>query len=111
MKKRPESGKKWLNFNGLQTGRVSRVLEEEIRNSTCWCRVSGVETRVRPPESLYQVVPSQVQAGGAGWASGQLIWTALKVVMGQVSKEGSVAIQVEGCGAIQIVIYRKEDPP
>ena len=29
--------------------------------------------------------------------------------MGQVSKEGSAAIQVEGWDAIQAVIYRKED--
>ena len=29
--------------------------------------------------------------------------------MGQVSKEGSMAIQVEGLDAIQVVIYRKED--
>ena len=32
-----------------------------------------------------------------------------KAVMGQVSKEGSMAIQVEGLDAIQVVIYRKED--
>ena len=32
-----------------------------------------------------------------------------KAVMGQVSKEGSMAIQVEGWDAIQAVIYRKED--
>ena len=32
-----------------------------------------------------------------------------KAVMGQVSKEGSMAIQVEGWDAIHAVIYRKED--
>ena len=31
--------------------------------------------------------------------------------MGQVSKEGSATIQMEGLDAIQAAIYRKEDPP
>ena len=37
--------------------------------------------------------------------------TTNKVVIGQVSKEGSTTIQVEGWDAIQAAIYRKEDPP
>ena len=34
-----------------------------------------------------------------------------KAVMWQVSKEGSMAIQVEGWDAIQAAIYRNEDNP
>ena len=34
-----------------------------------------------------------------------------KAVMWQVSKEGSMAIQVESWDAIQAAIYRKEDNP
>ena len=34
-----------------------------------------------------------------------------KAVMGQVSKEGSTTIQVEGYDAILVAIYSKEDPP
>jgi len=30
--------------------------------------------------------------------------------MGQVSKEGSMTIQMEGWNAIQVAIYRMEDP-
>ena len=32
-------------------------------------------------------------------------------MIGQLSKKGSTTIQVEGWDAIQVAIYRKEDPP
>ena len=37
--------------------------------------------------------------------------TTSKAMIGQVSKEGSMTIQVEGLDAILATIYRKEDPP
>ena len=36
--------------------------------------------------------------------------TTSKAMMGQVSKEGSIMIQVKGLDAIPAAIYRKEDP-
>ena len=63
--------KKWLDFNGRRVGRVSQVLEEEIRHPTRRCWVFGVGTRVRPPKPSDRVIPGRVRAGG------RFIWTAL----------------------------------
>ena len=71
--------KKWPDFNGRRAGRVSRVLEEEIRHPTRRRRVFGVRTRVRPPEPSDRVIPGRVPTGGAGWAGGRFIWTTLLV--------------------------------
>ena len=77
--------KKWPDCNGHRAGRVSRVLEEEIRHPTRRSQVFGVRTRVRPPEPLDRVIPGRVRAGGAGWAGGQFIWTALIYIMGRLN--------------------------
>ena len=72
--------KKWLDFNGRRAGRVSWVLEEGIRHPTRRRRVFEVGTRVRPPELSDRLIPGRVRSGGAGWAGGRFIWTALTMV-------------------------------
>ena len=69
--------KKWPDFNGRWAGRVSRVLEEEVRHPTRRRRVFEVGTRVRPLELSDRMIPGRVRSGGAGWAGGRFIWTAL----------------------------------
>ena len=78
--KRSESGKNGRILMERRAGRVSRVLEEEIRHSTRRCRVFEVGTRVRPPEPSDQVIPGWFRVGVAGWAGGRFIWTALLAI-------------------------------
>ena len=78
--KRSESGKNGRILMERRAGRVSRVLEEEIRHSTRWCRVFEVGTRVRPPEPSDQVIPGWFWVGVAGWTGGRFVWTALLAI-------------------------------